>query len=144
MGKTLRESSHLQKENPDFYIEMLKGTYKAFDIRDDFWSVGEFAEEAVCLVRNAASWIVYDGERGKKHNIKTYMNCQDACHNMISRIAESDDMEKEMKNFFDLECEKKRFSRLGYLDYKNPNSKSDIVPMIEADEIRERAVTAIH
>ena len=45
MGKTLRESSHLQKENPDFYIEMLKGTYKAFDIRDDFWSVGEFAEE---------------------------------------------------------------------------------------------------
>lgn len=143
MGKTLRESSHIQKENLDFY-EILKRTFKAFDIRDDFWSFGEFAEEAVCLVKNAASWVVYDGERGKKHNIKTYMNCQEACHDLISRIAESDDMEKKLKDFFDLECDKKRFSRLGYSDYKKSSSKSDIVPILGSDEIRERAVTAIH
>ena len=109
MGKTLREPSHIQKENLDFY-EILKRTFKAFDIEV----------------------------------IKTYMNCQEACHDLISRIAESDDMEKKLKDFFDLECDKKRFSRLGYSDYKKSSSKSDIVPILGSDEIRERAVTAIH
>lgn len=111
-------------------------TLKKFEIPDEFCSVGEYAEEAVCLEKNSPSWIVYEGERGKKYNIKTHMNCRDACYDIISRVAESDDSEKEMKDFFNQECEKNRFSRLGYA--------ADIVPIMGTEEFEKRASTALH
>lgn len=144
MGKTLREPTLLPKENNELYIETLKTSLKKFNIPDEFCSFGEYAEEAVCLEKNAASWIVYEGERGKKYNIKTHMDCRDACDDMISRISESDSAETDLKDFFHMECEKKRFSRLGRTDYRKPNGKSDIVPIMGADEFEKRTTTAIH
>lgn len=144
MGKTLREPTLTPKENNDLYIEILKAALKKFDIPDEFCSFDEYAEEAVCLEKNASSWIVYEGERGKKYNIKTHLECRDACYDMISRISDSDETEKDFKDFFQLEYEKKRFCRLGYTDYRKQNTKPDIVPIIGTDEFERRVSTAIH
>lgn len=144
MGKTLREPTLTPKEDNDLYINVLKTVLKKFDIPEGFCSFGEYAEEAVCLEKNAPSWIVYDGERGKKYNIKTHMDCRDACYDMIARISESTDNEKELKDFFHRECEKNRFSHFGYTDYRKQNNKSDIVPIMGADEFEKRASTVIH
>ena len=130
MGNTLRGTQPAPKDNNDLYIQILKNTLKQSDITDEFCSVGEYAEEAVCLERNTPSWIVYEGERGKKYNIKTHMNCREACYDVISRVAESSDAEKELKDSFNREFEKSRFNRLGYADYTKTISKTEIVPAV--------------
>lgn len=143
MGKTLRESP-LTKENNDLYIEILMKALKEFDIPESFCSIGEYAEEAVCLEKNEPSWMVYEGERGKKYNIKTHINCRDACYDIISRVAQSDDAEKGAKDFFNREYEKNRFNRFGYQDYQKQNSKTDIVPIMGSEEFEKKASTAVH
>ena len=144
MGKTLREPAIITKEAGALYIEALLTTLQEFHIPEGFCSVGEYAEEAVCLEKNASSWIVYEGERGKKYNIKTHMNCRDACCDIISRISESAENEKELKHFFHLECENMRFNRLGYTDIKKTNSTSDIVPILGTEEYKKRTNSSIH
>jgi len=144
MGKILREPPLTQKENNDLYLPILMKALQRSDIPEEFCSIGEYAEEAVCLERHDLSWVVYDGERGKKYNIKTYRNCKEACYDLMSRVAESDEAEKEMKDFFNMECEKIHFQGLGYKNYKKSDNNSDIVPIMGTDEFKPRADTAIH
>lgn len=127
MGKTLHEPT---------LIQILMESLRQFDIPDGFCSVGEYAEEAVCLEKADSSWIVYEGERGKKYNIKTHRNCREACCDIISRVAQSDDSEKEITDLFLQECEKIRFTRLGYQD--------SIVPIRGNEEFDKKASTAVH
>lgn len=97
MGKTSRGTPLMQKENIDLCsIEILVKALKEFHIPKEFYCIGEYAEEAVCLEKKDLSWIVYEGERGKRYNIKTHLNCKDACHDIISRVAESVDDEKKL------------------------------------------------
>ena len=49
MGKTIREPSPAPRDKNTLYIEMLKITLRAFNIPDEFYSIGEYTEEAVCL-----------------------------------------------------------------------------------------------
>ena len=49
---------------------------------------------------------------------------------VISRVAESSDAEKELKDSFNREFEKSRFNRLGYADYTKTISKTEIVPAV--------------
>lgn len=114
MGKTMREPPPTTKDNNDLYIEILMKALKEFHIPEGFCSIGEYTEEAVCLEKNEPSWMVYEGERGKKYNIKTHMNCRDACYDIISRVSQSNDAEKSLKDFFNLECEKISFNRFVY------------------------------
>ena len=58
------------------------------------------------------------------------MNCREACYDVISRVAESSDAEKELKDSFNREFEKSRFNRLGYADYTKTISKTEIVPAV--------------
>ena len=143
MGKILREPTLTQKEEIDLYLTILTKALEHSDIPEEFCSIGEYAEEAVCLEKHDPSWVVYDGERGKKYNIKTYRNCKEACYDLMSRVAESDEAEQEMRDFFNMECEKRRFHDLGYKDRKKPDNKPDIVPIMGTEELKPRAGTAI-
>ncbi len=143
MGKTIREPSPAPRDKNTLYIEMLKITLRAFNIPDEFYSIGEYTEEAVCLEKKELSWIVYEGERGKKYNIKTHMNCLDACHDIISRVAETEHTEKLLKDFF-FNFDKKGFSLSGQANYKSSDLKPDLSPILGKDEFEPRASMAIH
>lgn len=66
MGKTLRKAPLLQNENNDLYcIDILYKSLQEFHIPEYLCSVGEYAEEAICLEKSGSDWIVYGGERGQ-------------------------------------------------------------------------------
>lgn len=110
MGKTLRGAPLVQSENNDSYcIDVLYKSLHEFHLPEDSCSVGEYAEETVCIERNGSAWIVYGGERGQKHDLKTHVNCRGACLDVISRVTESIDEENKISNFFDIELNKNRF-----------------------------------
>ncbi len=66
MGKTLRKAPLLQNENNDLYcIDILYKSLQEFHIPEYLCSVGEYAEEAICLEKSGSDWTVYSGERGQ-------------------------------------------------------------------------------
>lgn len=81
-------------------LNSLKTSLKGI-IRNDFYSVGKYKEEAACIENDEAGWIVYEGERGQRHNVKKYTVDSEACHDLISRVAESDEQEKIIQCVFD-------------------------------------------
>lgn len=81
-------------------LQVLIRALEKFHISERSYSLGEYAEETICLVKNDLSWCVYGGEKGLKHDIKIYEDCKNACLDLISRIAESNDNEKSLKDFF--------------------------------------------
>ena len=102
MGKTLRKAPLLQNENNDLYcIDILYKSLQEFHIPEYLCSVGEYAEEAICLEKSGSDWIVYGGERGLKHDLRPYEDCRDACLDVLSRLSETTDEEKRICQFFD-------------------------------------------
>lgn len=89
-----------------FVLQVLIRALEKFHISERSYSLGEYAEETICLVKNDLSWCVYGGEKGLKHDIKIYEDCKNACLDLISRIAESNDDEEKLTDFFIAECEK--------------------------------------
>lgn len=81
-------------------MDILKISLKDI-IRKDFYSVGKYMEGAACIEKDSAGWIVYEGERGKKHNIRTFTDVSGACYDLISRVSESDEQEEKIKSLFD-------------------------------------------
>ena len=84
------------------YAEVLDKVLKKYNIPEECYSIGEYSEEAVCLERNTEGWMVYEGERGRKYNIKVHSNVQNACFDIISRIVTSDEEEKGLRNYWKL------------------------------------------
>lgn len=82
------------------YTDVLNKVFKKYDIPPQLYSIGKYLEEAVCLEKSTEGWMVYEGERGRKYNIKIYSNGQNACFDIISRIATSDEEEKELRNYW--------------------------------------------
>lgn len=81
-------------------FKILTETLKVHDIPLGYYSFEEFSEESICIEQEHDKWIVYLGERGKKHDITEYTDVIEACMDMIERLAESDDQEREMKHNF--------------------------------------------
>ena len=90
----------------DKKLELLSSSLKKFHISYDSYSIGEYAEEAICIERNGIGWKVYGGERGNKYGMKLHGDCKDACIDVISRVTENDDEEKRLTDFFNEECDK--------------------------------------
>lgn len=86
--------------------KVLIRTLKKFSIPERDYSFGEYVEEAICMEKLGLAWIVYDGEKGKKHNEITHINCKSACLDLINRIAGNTNKEKKMKDYFDMLCKK--------------------------------------
>lgn len=92
----------MEEKIQDVLIEILK----EFGIPENFYSLGGYAEETVCLEKKGDTWIVYGGERGQKHNVITHINCKSACLDLLSRLAETRVEEERMKIFFEIKCKK--------------------------------------
>lgn len=92
-------------------LETLERVLVKFHIPERFYSIGSYVEEAACIEKKDAGWTVYEGERGKKYNIKLYRNIRRACYDLISRVTESNEQEKLLKQEFDREQRKYVFSR---------------------------------
>lgn len=121
------------KKTDDFlrfdYLDSLKTSLKD-TIKNDFYSVGKYKEEAACIENDETGWIVYEGERGQRHNARKYMDGSEACHDLISRVSESDEQEERIKLFFDV---------VTYRDKKMKNhllSCSKFVPYNYSEAIR--------
>lgn len=55
-------------------------------IPESMYSVGCFAEEAVCIVNENNEWVVFEGEHGYRFNVKTFGDETDACEYFVNRI----------------------------------------------------------
>lgn len=79
--------------NQEFYDtrakEVLKQVFDNEGILGRYYSLEGYAEEAVCMEKNNKNYIVYTGERGKKHNVSKHQNISKALLNVISDVAES-------------------------------------------------------
>ena len=63
-------------------------------------SLEGYVEEAVCMEKRENEYIVYEGERGNKYNLKKHTKIISAFCDIISRLAESDEEEGKIKNEF--------------------------------------------
>lgn len=77
-------------------MDKLENCLKKSRIPEQYYSIGQYAEEEVCIERKGRNWILYEGEKGKKHNVKQYNNWHKAYSDFFSRIAEGDGQEQEL------------------------------------------------
>lgn len=115
------------------YLEILATTLHNYVPRE-LYSIGCYREEAFCIEKQEPSWIVYIGERGNKHNVKSFNDAFAACFELISRVSESDEQERKLRCLFYLYAiNNKRFSLVQSKRYGNnlSFSKLDAITMIK-------------
>lgn len=81
-------------------LNALKKTMEHFEIPQDFYSIGNYAEESMCIEEKDNKWSVYGGERGNKHNLKIFYNGREACEEYLSRFAKNKKNVREMVKYF--------------------------------------------
>ena len=62
-----------------------------------YFSIGTYSDEAVCIEKIGNKWVIYEGERGKKYNLKGYLFFSHACDDFFSRISETVQQERHLK-----------------------------------------------
>lgn len=65
-------------------IKSLMNFLEKLNIPHYEYSVG-YAEDAICIEKEEDNWIVYDGERGNKFQLKRFNNEQEACIEFLTR-----------------------------------------------------------
>lgn len=106
----IKMSNHDQVHSTNDMREALVNVLKGFCIPEQYYSIGEYAEEAICLEKRGSDWIVYGGEKGQRNNLKPHADCKSACLDLIARVSGSDDEEKKLAEFFIAECGADRLS----------------------------------
>lgn len=115
------------------YLEILEKALEN-NISRDLFSIGAYREESFCIEEKNSEWIVYVGEKGNKHDIKSFDDAREACYELIARVSESDEEERKVKYLFDIFLiNNQRFSRtkkkaFGGTPYFN---KSDAIALIK-------------
>lgn len=106
MENISQEERALQKEEDRLRcIEILKRALRKFRIPERYVSIGGYAEEAICLEKVESGFMVYGGERGENYNSKIHVDCEEACLDILSRLADSVEEEKEWIDFLGREYE---------------------------------------
>ena len=99
MGKIFGKKNKMSHDSADC-MNALKKTMEHFKIPQDFYSIGNYAEEAMCIEEKDNKWSVYGGERGDKHNLKIFYNGYEACEEYLLRLAENRKNARKMMKFF--------------------------------------------
>ena len=60
-------------------IESLKEILNNMRAPESYYNIGSYKEGALCIVSENGNWIVFEGERGQRYNLKTFDNECDAC-----------------------------------------------------------------
>lgn len=71
--------------------QCFKETMNSIGISNLLYSLDGYAEDTVCIDRQNEKWIVFDGERSIKHNMREYECIEDALIEIIERLALSKD-----------------------------------------------------
>lgn len=101
----------IAKNNEDFEIlmqefydtrakEVLKEVFDNEGIPGRYYSLEGYTEEAVCMEKSNKNYIVYTGERGKKHGVSKHQNISKALLNVISEVTESYEQEERVVEAF--------------------------------------------
>ena len=129
-------------------FKVLNKALVAYDIPLGYYSFGEFSEEAICIEKENDKWIVYLGERGKKHSITEYTNIIEACMDMIERLAESYDQEKKIKDNFlknyskDLNTENNTSRKAASYVLSNRKKRASLARLTYKKKKKEQSVQA--
>ena len=88
-----------KKELDNEMLIQLISVIKDMGLENEF-SLGQDAEQRVCLDKNDNSWEVYIVERGISFEKSVYEDCFDACIEVINQLADSKQMFEEAKEKF--------------------------------------------
>lgn len=97
------------------------------------YSIREYKEEAICIDKDDDKWIVYDGERGLKHNCKVFKRAEFACHELIYRVSRTTVEKKKVLKVFNKALKEEMQRKIQDSDTPYTNSyyrelpKSDMV-----------------
>lgn len=80
--------------------EVLKEVFDNEGIPGRYYSLEGYAEKAVCMEKSNKNYIVYTGEKGKKHGVSKYQNISKALLNVISEVTESYEQEERVVEAF--------------------------------------------
>lgn len=70
----------------DISVLTLQERLNKMKVPKEFYSLGKYKEEALCLEQNGGMWIIYEGERGNKYNPRKYQSEYEACLAFLDRI----------------------------------------------------------
>lgn len=87
-----------KKEENEMLIQLIS-IIKDMGLVNEF-SLGQDAEQRVCLNKNGILWEVYIVERGIYFEKSVYEDCFDACVEVINQLADSKQMYEEAKEKF--------------------------------------------
>lgn len=73
--------------------QLLMNALKRGKVDASGYSLNGYKEEAVCIEKKNNKWLVYDGERGRQHNIEQYRDFEVAGYRLINRLSDSDEAE---------------------------------------------------
>lgn len=82
------------------YLKRLEDVFDHIEIPSDYYSLNGYSEDAICIERSDGMWIVYNGEKGNKYNLKKYRATLEACIDMILRISESEEEQIRIQSMF--------------------------------------------
>lgn len=82
------------------YLKSLEDVFDYIEIPSDYYSLNGYNEDAICIERSDGVWIVYNGEKGNKYNLKEYRATLEACFDMILRISESEEEQIQIQSMF--------------------------------------------
>lgn len=83
-------------------IQSMVKVLDANGIPAEYYHVGGYSEEAVCMEKTDAGWIVYVGERGNRYQLTTHETVDWACICLMDQVAKSDEQYWRMEIEFDL------------------------------------------
>lgn len=67
-------------------MDALRLVLKKENVSTYRYSIGGYSEEAVCIEKDKEFWNVYDGERGRKCNLKSFFTAKQGCIEVLKRI----------------------------------------------------------
>lgn len=97
------------------------------------YSVNGFSDDKVCLEKKRSSWLVYNGDRGRKFALNEYPSIYRACSRMICKLADSEEAEIAMQEEF---RSRNKMPRSVMDTQLSPSaSVACIMPMMTTDEL---------
>ena len=60
------------------------------------YSVNGYADDKLCLEKDASRWLIYNVDRGERFDLQRYSSIYLACLSMISKLSESEELEAAM------------------------------------------------
>lgn len=89
------------KDQEKYQLVVLESILKEYGL-DYFVRLFELGEETVCLdLLNDNQFVVFNYERGAKHDVEVYYNAYDAAREIFSRVSDSYELQSELTLRFD-------------------------------------------